>query len=130
MTIGFLKRRVFGFLEKPVSLKDLEDLLNEATTKSDQLTAADEFELDLARRQALYGGSSISLTPTEFEIVSLFLKRKGEQISRDELNRHLWGESKVSRNALDTHLVNLKKKLPPFGRKLISVYGAGYCYDA
>lgn len=42
---------------------------------------------------------------------------------------HLWGTCAVTRHTLDTHLLNLRKKVPPFAEKLVSVYGTGYCYE-
>ncbi len=128
MTLGFLKRRVFGFLEKPFALAELESLLLEATGTS--MPATDEdFEIHAPTRKVTCQGQQVSLTPTEFEILDFFLKHQGEQISRDDIRRHLWGESNVSRHTFDTHLLNLKRKLPLFARRLVSVYGTGYFYD-
>lgn len=128
MTVGFLKRRVFGFLEKPFALAELESLLWEATGMKAQ-PPADDFEIHAPTRKVICQGQQVTLTPTEFEILEFFLKNEGKQISRDDLHEHLWGDSSVSRHTLDTHLLNLKRKLPLFARRLVSVYGTGYFYD-
>ena len=132
MTVGFLKRRVFGFLEKPVSLQELQNLLSEAVVAGAGNFSAvpPEFEVDQITRQVKLNENVIGLTPTEFEILSFFTKNKRKQVLRDELIQHLWGETRVSKHAFDTHLLNLKKKLPPFATRLVSIYGVGYCYEA
>lgn len=130
MTVGFLKRRVFGFLEKPVSLSELNSLLVEAVARTAHgETSEMGFLVDVNTRQVRWKDTLISLTPTEYEILTFFLNHRKRQVLRDELTQHLWGETKVSKNAFDTHLLNLKKKLPPFADRLVSIYGVGYCYE-
>ena len=129
MTVGFLKRRVFGFLEKPISLPELESLLEEATSMRRLHKLNSSFQVDPNTRKVKSGNENINLTPTEFEILMFFIKNQGQQITRNEITTHLWGETQVSRHTFDTHLLNLKKKLPAFADKLISVYGTGYCYE-
>ncbi len=128
MTVGFLKRRVFGFLEKPVSLPELEALLDEATRGRKKLKHSN-LHIDSNTRKVVCGDEQVTLTPTEFEILMFFIKNKGRQVARNQITAHLWGETQVSRHTFDTHLLNLKKKLPAFADKLISVYGIGYCYE-
>lgn len=129
MTIGFLKRRVYGFLEKPVSLPELEALLVEAAQRPISKSTGSAFEIDAQKRTVSYEGQTVGLTPTEFEILMFFISRRAQQVLRSEITSHLWGNTKVTRHAFDTHLLNLKKKLPPFAQRLVSVYGTGYCYD-
>lgn len=130
MTVGFLKRRVFGFLEKPVSLSELHSLLVEAISSTGSIDHAElGYSVDANTRQVMVNGVAVNLTPTEYEILSYFLRHRKRQVLREDLSAHLWGENKVSKNAFDTHLLNLKKKLPPFADRLISIYGVGYCYE-
>lgn len=131
MSIGFLKRRVHGFLEKPVSLSQLKSALNDAARLGRSRTSMTPlgFDIDFATRRVFIDGNDTNVTPTEFSILVLFLERRGQTVTRKNLSEHLWGQNTVSRNTLDTHLLNLRKKVPPFAEKLISVYGTGYCYE-
>ena len=128
MATGFLKRRTFGFLQKPISLPELERLLDEVQEANDE-TSAGFFVIDREARRVTYEGKDIVLSPTEFEILIFFVDSPNKQISRMTLTAHLWGSRSSSRESLDTHLINLKKKLPAFARRLKSVYGAGFCYE-
>ncbi|HRO68122.1 MAG TPA: response regulator transcription factor [Pseudobdellovibrionaceae bacterium] len=131
MTLGFLKRRVHGFLEKPVSLPQLKEALTGAARRGPVKTSAtcSGFDVDFALRRVSVHGNDVNLTPTEFEILALFLERRGRTVTRKDLNERLWGNNTVSRHTLDTHLLNLRKKVPPFAEKLVSVYGTGYHYE-
>lgn len=129
MTVGFLKRRVFGFLEKPVSLPELESLLHEAAQSQLRSVIENKFEIDARTRTIHFNNKTVSLTPTEFEILNFFTKHAGHQVTREQITLQVWGPVKISKNSLDTHILNLKKKLPPFAESLISIYGTGFCYE-
>ncbi|MFV8256550.1 response regulator transcription factor [Bdellovibrio bacteriovorus] len=131
MAIGFLNLQVFGFLEKPLSLSDLLRLLESAISTGTQsdIIKGRHFELDLKKRTVRYKDEDIVLTQTQSQIVSFFIRHRGTTVERERLIQHLWGESHVSRNALDTHLLNIKNKLPPFRTSLQVIHGRGYCYE-
>jgi DNA-binding response OmpR family regulator len=72
----------------------------------------------------------VDLTPIEFQLLELLLRRPGEVISRDEFLNQIWGESVyVTPRVVDTHMAALRKKIEndldkPF--YIISVHGVGY----
>ena len=125
MAKNFLTRRVFGFVEKPVSLAELRTLLAEATRENSLA-----FQIDASTRRVSFGSEETTLTRIEFEILNIFLKNRRKHVTRDQISAVLWPDTKVSRHTLDTHLINLKRKLPIFADKLVSVYGTGFCYEA
>lgn len=132
MTIGFLKRRTFGFLQKPVSLPELERLLLEVEQANGETSevAPVFFVIDRETRCVTSEGKDIVLTPTEFDILTFFLDSPNKQITRLTLMAHIWGSRTSNHHVLDKHLENLKKKLPAFAKRLKSVYGAGFCYES
>lgn len=127
MSLGFLKRRVIDFLEKPVSLSDVKSAIIRALAIDEKVEMG--MAVDYATRKVSFDGEAVSLTPTEFALLKVFLKNQGQHLGREELIQSVWGSRQVSKNALDTHLVNLKRKLPVFANKLVLVYGSGYCYE-
>ncbi|UXR65340.1 response regulator transcription factor [Bdellovibrio bacteriovorus] len=131
MAVGFLNLQIFGFLEKPILLADLQTLLDQAINNGTQseIIKDSDFEMNLATRTVFYQGQEIYLTQTQIDIISLLVSKKGTIITRDELTEKIWGKSHISRNALDTHLLNIKKKLPPIKAGLRVIHGRGYCYE-
>ncbi|MBC7372247.1 MAG: response regulator transcription factor [Bdellovibrionaceae bacterium] len=128
MATGFLKRQIHDFFEKPIAISELQNSIDRIS--GTQGVRSLGFEIDTTTRKVFVSGQHVLLTPTEFEILAYFLKHRRVQVARAAITAHLWGKKSVSRNAFDTHLLNLKKKLPPFAERLTSVYGAGYCYEA
>lgn len=66
MAVGFLKRRVHGFLEKPVSLPQLKEALNDAVraTRAEAPATTFGFDVDFAVRRVSLQGRDVNLTPT------------------------------------------------------------------
>lgn len=88
----------------------------------------DIFEIDRTRRIVKSGEATVSLTELEFRLFEHFMARKGELIKMDQLRSHLYGSDIKVKNAVATHLGNLKKKLPAFGKKIHNVRGRGYIF--
>ena len=72
---------------------------------------------------------NFELTEVEFKIVSYMLSQRGRWISRVELIEQVWGKSSISRNVLDTHLTNLKRKVPNLRDAIKVVRGRGYLLE-
>ena len=129
MAKGFLNRRITAFLEKPVSLDELKEKIL-AVLPKDQPNSQWGFDLDFERREVKWQGDVVGLTRLEYRLLILFVKRAGERITRDEVTLEVWGKVHQSRNNLDTHLGNLRKKLPPFAERLQAAYGEGFRFEA
>ena len=72
----------------------------------------------------------MELTPIEFRLLQAMLSRPGHVFSRDRLMSLGYTDGRVvSDRTIDTHIKNLRKKLPadPSGEELVhSIYGVGY----
>ena len=92
-----------------------------------------DFEVDFDRAELRRGRKSLDATPLEFSLLSVFIRRKGRVLTRQQLIEHAWGrETFVTDRAVDTHIVNLRKKIEPkpeAPRYLLSVRGIGYRFD-
>lgn len=88
----------------------------------------EHFELDVLSRMVFCGGQRLSLTKTEFELLSLLVRRRGTVLSRVQIWEEIWGyQDYALGNTIDVHMNRLRKKLPPAQRDLIiTVYGIGY----
>ena len=72
----------------------------------------------------------VTLTRSEFRLVTLLASEPGRVFTRDELVRHLWQSDFVGdRRAIDVHISNLRRKVEPdhrHPRRLLTVRGIGY----
>jgi two-component system, OmpR family, response regulator RegX3 len=87
-------------------------------------------EMDAERHEVFVRGESVQLTPKEFELLELFLSRKGRLLTRDLLIDEVWGADYVGdTRTLDVHVKRLRRKLeddPHDPRHILTVRGLGY----
>lgn len=90
----------------------------------------DELEINLERHEVYLQGKSVSLTPTEFKILSILSSNPGRVYSRLQLLDAALGFSYEGyERSIDTHISNLRKKIEPDSanpRYILTVYGTGY----
>ena len=87
--------------------------------------------VNLRTRSATVDGAELLLTPTEFRLLTLFLREPGRIFSRNEIiNRALSYDFDGCDRAIDAHVSCLRRKLEsqsPGSASLIrTVYGSGY----
>ncbi len=89
--------------------------------------------LDDVSKSVTVEGEPVSLTPTEFDILKLFLKNQGKVISPKEIYKQVWnGDPFGAENTVLVHIRHLRKKIeinPAEPRYIVSVFGHGYKMD-
>ena len=126
------------YVTKPFSPRELRARIKAAvrrvTAEAAETFRFDDVEVDFARGEVRRGGAPLEMTPMEFKLLAVFLRRRGRVLSRDQLIEEAWGSGVfVTDRAVDTHVVNLRRKLerePAEPRRLLSVRGQGYRFDA
>ncbi len=94
---------------------------------STKLITVGPIRVDLERREVSHGQGVLSLTPVEFEIISLLARRKGSAVTRDALvDAALDPAHEGSRRTLDVHISRLRSKLGEHATRLETVWGIGY----
>ncbi|MEM8614693.1 MAG: response regulator [Cyanobacteria bacterium P01_H01_bin.105] len=90
-------------------------------------------ELDPSTCETTYVGAPVHLTPKEFALLELFLRRPSQVYSLDAIIDHLWAfENPPSEDAVRTHIKGVRQKLSAVGapKNLIkTVYGLGYRFN-
>ena len=98
-----------------------------------QLTVG-AFSVDERTRTVSLYGEALSLTPTEYEILRLFLRRPGEVISPKEIYRRVWQDEPFGADStVAVHIRHLREKIeidPATPRFLKVVWAQGYKLDA
>ena len=84
--------------------------------------------LDFDQATALQDGKRLSLSPTEFQILSVLAKADGRVLSREEIVSSVWVEGAlVMGRTVDAHIKSLRAKLADPGFGIVTVRGIGYC---
>ena len=101
-----------------------------ATQEKAQVLQNADLRMDLYRREVSIRGEVVTLTPTEFEILSTLMENPGYAFTRAELiERSLGYEYESLERSLDSHIKNLRKKIeldPREPQYIQTVYGVGY----
>ena len=125
-------------MTKPFSMRELISRVRAQLRRAGMSTdvAPVEFlrggpvDLDLARHEARVRGEDVKLTPKEFELLEVFLERKGRLLTRDFLITEVWGPNYYGdTKTLDVHVKRLRQKVeedPHQPVHLLTVRGLGY----
>lgn len=101
--------------------------------ESGGMLVVDEISVDLDGRTVKVSGSNISLTPTEYRLLTYFMESAGRTVSRDQIIQNAFGyEFEGFDRTVDTHISNLRRKIEaPVGaaKHLNTVYGVGYRFE-
>lgn len=87
-------------------------------------------ELNDKSKQVTLDGNEIKLTKTEYEILKLLMRHKGEVYSPHQIYTQVWGEDPFgTENIVAVHIRHLREKLeynPAEPRYLKVIWGRGY----
>ncbi|MBY0412650.1 MAG: response regulator [Bdellovibrionales bacterium] len=122
-----LEEKIFAFLPKPVDVEKLKSKIESFYTFNPDFDLLDHKIVLFQDNWSVKVNDDLSeLTETEFKIFRYCLEREKQVIDRQDLIRYLWGNSKSSRNKLDTHLTNLKNKIPFIKKHLLTIPRVGF----
>ncbi|MBN1977824.1 MAG: response regulator transcription factor [Anaerolineae bacterium] len=89
-----------------------------------------DLAIDLADRSVTVAGESISLTPTEFDLLAIMARSPGRPFTRAQLMDLAYDVAYAGYDrAIDSHIKNLRRKIEPDSREpryVLTVYGVGY----
>ena len=120
------------YMTKPFSARELRARirarLRSKPPEAEEIVRCADLEIDTARAEVRKAGEKSEVTPQEFKLLLTFAQNRGRVLSRERLIDLAWGRDiSVTDRAVDTHVVNLRRKL---GAELIaSVRGMGYRFD-
>jgi two-component system copper resistance phosphate regulon response regulator CusR len=125
------------YLVKPFAFSELlariRTVLRRGGSRPLETYRAGDLEVDVVRHRAVRQGQELNLSPKEFALLSLLIRRAGEVLSRTIIAEQVWDMNFDSdTNVVDVAIRRLRQKVDdPFERKLIhTVRGAGYLLRA
>jgi two-component system response regulator MprA len=121
------------YLTKPFSfevfLARLRSVARRGSTPRPTVLQVDDLVLNPASHVVTRGEREIHLSPTEFRLLELLMRRSGRVVPRDAIVEAVWDfDHEVEENTLDTFIRLLRSKIDrEHDRKLIqTVRGIGY----
>ena len=129
---GF-SRGADDYLVKPFSLKEVEARLLSMNRRSSGRSAprtleAGALSLDPKTMAVRFAGNDVKLPPKCLRILELLMREPGRVISREEIERLVWGESQETSDTLRSHLHTLRRALTAAGGHdpVETLHGIGY----
>jgi two-component system alkaline phosphatase synthesis response regulator PhoP len=125
------------YVTKPFSLRELlaraKAIFRRTEERVQDITSYSfgDIKLDFKKYEAKKGNLDLDLTPLEFHMLRLFIRKKEQVLSRDDFLDGIWGEDNllVSFRTVDSHIANLRKKIeddPSNPQHIRSIRGVGY----
>lgn len=121
------------YLVKPFAPEELvarvKAMLRRNQPERQEVLRYADLELDTGTRLARRGEREIELSPTEYELLALLLRRPRQVLTRDVIMDRVWGlDFEGSSNVLEVYIGYLRNKLESDGkpRLIHTVRGIGY----
>ena len=93
----------------------------------------DVLEIDFARRTLILRGEDVDLTPTEYKLLSMLVRQRGQPVPAEQLLHGVWGREYDTEELVKWHIGHLRRKVELDPRKPTLVTtrrGFGYVYVA
>ncbi len=123
------------YLVKPFAPEELvarvKALLRRSQEEQHEVLRYADIELDTGTRIAHRGTREIELSPTEYELLLLFMKRPRQVLTREIILDRVWGmDFEGSSNVMEVYVGYLRAKLEAEGepRLIHTVRGVGYVF--
>jgi DNA-binding response OmpR family regulator len=77
-----------------------------------------------------FSGGWVSLPPVEARLMTALIERYETVVSREHLSRSGWPKGAPGRNALDVHVLRLRRRIAPLALSIKTVRSRGYLLEA
>jgi DNA-binding response OmpR family regulator len=121
------------YLVKPFDIQELEARVRALVRRRRGQLAAEvlkvaDLSLDTGTLEVSRAGRPLTLTPTALKLLTVLMRASPRVVSRQDLEREVWGDLLPDSDTLRSHLYTLRKVIDrPFDRPLLhTVHGAGY----
>ncbi len=106
------------YVTKPFSIKELmaraEAFMRRRKDTEPPIYEFADCRLDVSARTLRRGGAEVALTPGEFKMLHLFLRKQGCPLTQEEIRTTVWGYSQfITLRDIDKTIASLRKKIEP-----------------
>ena len=121
------------YLTKPFAIQELEARLRALIRRERRQVGAEvlkvaDLVLDPVSMRATRGGGELLLSPIGLRLLTILMRESPRVVTRQEIEREIWGNGLPDSDTLRSHLYNLRKVIDkPFDKPLLhTVQSAGY----
>lgn len=124
------------YLVKPFAVEELvarvHALVRRGYDTKSAVLAIGDLEVDTAAKRVSLSGEALTVPPREYALLEYLALRKGQIVSREEIENHVYDHAKeVRSNAVDSAICLLRKRLHRDGQKFLkTVHRQGYVLEA
>jgi len=127
------------YVTKPFGMDELLARLRAAVRRAapapeEPAVATEDFTVDLAAKRVARDGRDVRLTPTEWGLLEVLVRNRGQLVTQRQLLHGVWGEQyQTEGNYLRVHIARLRRKLEPDPsrpRYLLTEPGIGYRFSS
>lgn len=131
-TVNVLAMGADDYMTKPLKMKELTARIFAVIRRMGNIQTVVPnplIRIDSSSRTVMINNSKVTLTPTEFAILSLLMSTPGKVYSRRNIFDMIFSSEFISDRTIDVHIRNLRHKIeldvnqPSF---IVTVYGIGY----
>ena len=123
------------YVTKPFSVREVVARVKAVLARSqsnqvkDGIISFEGLVLDLGKKTTTVDGEDVWLTKTEFELLGLLLRNRGQVFSRQQIFDAVWPEDVVvSDRTVDVNITRMRKKIGRYGSFIVSRQGYGYMF--
>jgi phosphate regulon transcriptional regulator PhoB len=90
-------------------------------------------EIDEGKHQVAVAGTAVELTVKEFDLLCALMRANGRVLNRDQILETVWGYSNavdIESRTVDVHIRRLREKLGKEYKRIVTVKGVGYRFEA
>lgn len=138
-TVAALDAGADDYVTKPFGVDVLLARLRAAARRSTPgerggaVVEAGALRIDLARKRVERDGAEVRLTPTEWALLEVLVRRRGHLVGTQELLQEIWGPAyRTESNYLRVYAAHLRRKLeddPSSPVHLVTRPGRGYVFE-
>lgn len=120
----------FNPTELTLRIRSIERRLEPEEVKESNLIVDPPFKIDSYSRKFYNDDVELELTPTEYQIIKIFMTSPGKAMTRDEILRLVWGDDFLGDSKIvDVNIRRLRSKIetnPAKPKYIETVWGTGY----